>query len=175
MTYLNAALGSIAARAKVSVRAEYSSADGMREATESYLRNKGYSRIVLRDPVSGASFDKAYCAHDSKAFEDLIGVHGKKVFIFECERGTGENRRPALFIESLLAVRQQPEAIPPTVQAATFRVTLTDAATSNRTVLANVELGREYSVAGVKLKIESESAAPVAAEPADRPPIEIIR
>ena len=39
---------------------------------------------------------------------------------------------------------------------ARYRVTLIDNATSNRTVLANVTLGRAYNVGGVTVRIDPE-------------------
>lgn len=156
--YLKAALGSIADRDRVSLDAEYSVEAGLTEARGSYLRNKGFSRFTVLDPVSGAEFGSAYCEHDSKVFNELLGVKEKKRFIFAGYKGKGEGREDAIFVTSVtpLSEPRQPPAKEKR-QTTTYRVTMIDHVSSNRTVLVNIELGKRYNVMGTTLVLEDES------------------
>jgi len=156
--YLKAALGSIADRERVSLEAEYSVEDGLTEARGSYLRNKGFSQFTVLDPASGAKFSSAYCEHDSKVFNELLGIKEEKRFIFAGYKGKGERREDAIFVTSVTPLSEPPRpSAREKSQTTTYRVTMIDHVTSNRTVLVNIELGKRYNVMGTTLVLEDES------------------
>ena len=160
--YLVAALGSIPNRAAISVQGAYSTQQGMVEARGSYLRNKGYSRLVITDPETGVQFSNAYCAHDSSVFNELLNVTGTRTFVFHGYKGRGEGREDAFFVTSLTAVAEAKPA-PASDEAdnaRTFRVTIVDNETSVRTVLDGVELGKPFNLPGSILVIERDQKLP---------------
>jgi hypothetical protein len=161
VSYLRAALGSLEDRTSVSVLGEYVGESGMVEATGYYLRNKGYSRFTIQDPATGVAFGSIYCSHDSSVFNELLTVRGKKRYVFHGYKGTAEGRKDGFFVTSLTAVAV-PAAESPEVAAGprTFRVTVIDQATSNRTVMVNVELGKPLNLMGSTLIIEAEPYEP---------------
>jgi len=158
VNYLRAALGALADRERISLEAVYVGSQGMDQATETPLRGKGYSRLTLRDPDSGATFDDVYCEHDSRVFNTLLSVQADTLFRFEAYKDDGERRRDAIFLTSATRVRTPPAETASPARAAprTFRVTMIDHATSNRTVLVNIELGKPYNLMGATLLIEAE-------------------
>jgi hypothetical protein len=160
--YLRAALGSIRDRERVAFEADYLGEQGLREARGAYLRNKGFSRFTIRDAASGAVFDSIYCEHGSSVFKQLLQARSTKRFRFEATKGTGEDRKDAIFVTSAVEVRQAAADTPPPPDPQplprSLKVTLTDHATSNRTVLVNIELGKTYNLMGASLRIEAEQA-----------------
>jgi len=158
INYLRAALGSLSDRERIAFEAVYAASDGMDQATETPLRGKGYSRLTLRDPNSGATFDDVYCEHDSRVFNTLLPVQADKRFRFEAYKDQGERRVDAIFLTAATPVRTPPAeaASPPPSRPTGFRVTMIDHSTSNRTVLVNIELGKPYNLMGTTLLIEAE-------------------
>lgn len=154
--FLRAALGSISDRASVSVLGEYSGADGLVDARGTYLRNKGFSRFTIREPHTGVTFGSVYCAHNSPVFNELLGVKGTERFVFQGVKGRGEHKEDAVFVTSLRVVRGP--AAPASVETAPqrFTITIIEQATSNRTVMVNVELGKPVNLLGATLMVEEE-------------------
>jgi hypothetical protein len=162
VAYLRAAMSSLSDRASIVVYATYLPDPGLVEAYGRYLRGKGYSRFSIKDPQTGAEFASMYCAHDSKAFKDLISVTTPTTFRFYGYKDNVETTQSGIFVESVEPYKEVPPEERPSTAPATaasrFRVTVTDNATSNRTVLADVKLGQSYNAAGVTLRIDSEGS-----------------
>lgn len=160
VAYLRAAITSIDRRERVKVTAKLDTERGLQTADYLWLRNKGYSQFSIVDPQSGARFGSMYVSHDSAAFEDLVGAQGSDAFFtFTGERGRGDRKEPAIFVRDVRPGRSGAVKARGRAQVSgpqTFRVVLTDVATSNRTVLVNVELGKPYNVLGTRLLIEAE-------------------
>jgi hypothetical protein len=158
VAYLRAAITSIGDRTKIRVTAEFDAASGLNIAERLWLRGKGYSRFTIIDPESGATFEDVYCKHGSKVFETLIKATENTLFTFTGERGRGDMREPALFITDVREeYRARRKEEPVAAQGPrSFRVVMTDLASSNRTVLVNVELGKPYNLFGTQLVIEEE-------------------
>ena len=160
--YLNAALGTIEMRDRVSVTAVYVGSEGMEEAVKGTLRNKGLSRFYIKDQVSGAVFSFMYCDINSSAFKTLININtDDKAFVFECVKSQGEGRRGALIVKSIRAVRKgatQSVAVSGPAASGTaankYRIIMIDQATSNRTVTADITLGEKYDIMGHTIIIE---------------------
>lgn len=153
--FLRAAVGSLSEGERITVRAEFSADEGLTEATRIYLRNKGYSRFNVKDPDSDVAFDSMYCHRDSAAFSALIKAEKKGIYDFIGYRGRGQNKEDAFIVESVRFVsdvKSGDEQARPT----SYRLTLVDGATSNRTVLVNVELGKPYNMMGAVLILEEE-------------------
>lgn len=159
--YLRAALGSIQDRASISIEGRYSGKQGLKDARGSYLRSKGYSQFTIADAETGLTFDLAYCKHDSTAFNELLSVKGSKLYVFQGHKGSGEGRADAFFVTSVTPVRDSgPAEVEQEDRVKHFMVTIIDNATSNRTVMMNVELGKEFKMVGSTLIIEEEKEDP---------------
>jgi hypothetical protein len=156
--YLRAAIGALPDRSRVTVKAKYDAASGLREATGRYLRSKGFSRFSIIDPETGVSFDSVYCEQDSKAFNQLLAVSEDGVFVFSGYRGRGEMKEDALFVTDVRAVLTPRQSGPEQsdVPEDTYRVIVTDLVSSNRTVLTNVEPGKSYRFFGTEIVLERE-------------------
>lgn len=164
--YLKAAIGSIDNRGRVKVKGTYDGALGLSEAGGRYLRNKGYSRFSVNDMEGRTSFESFYCHRDSKAFDSLIDVAGSSPFILYGYKERGEDGRDAIFVTNVTRI-PEPEKPGEDETGAeegavgeetrkTYRITMMDAASSNRTVLVNVELGKPYNLLGTVLVVEEE-------------------
>ena len=161
--YLNAALGTIEMRDRVSVTAIYVGSEGMEEAVKGTLRNKGLSRFYIKDQVSGAVFGFMYCDIKSSVFKTLIDINSdEKAFVFECVKSQGEDRRGALIVKSIRTARNvSPQSVAvsgPTARDSApdkYRIIMINQATSNRTVTADVALGEKYDIMGHTIIIEN--------------------
>lgn len=162
VAYLRAALNSLPDRGSVSFTAEYSGREGLKQASGSYLRNKGFSRFTVRDPETGLTFNSIYCEQGSAVFNELLKVTGTRRFNFQGHKGTGEGREDAIFVTSAEPVRlpRDERVEEEEEEEKTYRVTIVDHATSNRTVMVNVELGKEFNLMGATLLIEEEDSDP---------------
>ena len=157
--FLRAAVSSIAYDEKIVVTGEYSEADGLLEATGRFLRGKGYSQFSIKDPDSGVTFDAAYCHRDTKAFRDLMKVSGSKRFKFYGSKARGERDEEAIFVTSVTEVEEPVEGVGSGRSRAgsgTYRITMVDKVTSNKTVLVNIQVGKPYSLFGSTLILEEE-------------------
>lgn len=158
VAYLRAAITAIDDRSKVRVTAKFDAASGLQIAERLWLRGKGFSRFKIIDPETGAMFEEMYCKHGSKVFETLIEATEDTIYTFTGERGRGDMRDPAIFVsdvrEEFRSRRKQQPVAPKGPRS--YRVVMTDLASSNRTVLVNVELGKPYNVFGTQLVIEEE-------------------
>jgi hypothetical protein len=158
VAFLKAAAGSLTMDARVSFTAIYDSERGLVEAGGRYMINKGYSRFRVVDPQQGAVFDAVYCAQRSKVFEQLLNTSGRQAFVFYGYRSRGEFKEDCVIVTDVKPVKL-PEKEAAQAEAATarmFRITLVDGATSNRTVLVNVELGKPYSLLGGTVQVDAE-------------------
>jgi len=162
VSFLRAAAGSLGDRAPVVVVGAYLANPGLLEAQGFYLRGKGFSRFSAKDTQTGAVFTSMYCDQNSKAFSDLVGSKTKN-YRFYGYKDRGEENESGFFVTRVEAIREaeKPAAAPTTAKS--FRVTITDNATSNRTVVANVSPGQSYAVGGVTFKVEIEPSASGAA------------
>jgi hypothetical protein len=164
--YLKAAIGSIGNRSRVKVKGNYDGALGLAEATGRYLRSKGYSRFSVSDMEGRARFESFYCHQDSKAFKSLIDVSGKVPFILYGYKERGEDGEDAIVVTHVTKIREPAaseedesgavEGVAEAETKRTYRITMMDAANSNRTALVNVELGKSYNLLGTVLVIEQE-------------------
>lgn len=157
--YLRAAIGSLSLRDRVTFTAVYDGQSGLQEATGRYLRGKGYSRFTAIDPTSGQVFNSVYCLQDSKVFSDLIQVRGRQTFTFHGYKDRGESKEDAVVVTQLERVgTETPKGADEAAEGPgqTFRVTLTDLSTSNRTVIVNVEPGKPYRLLNSQILIEEE-------------------
>ena len=158
--YLRAAVGGLDDRDRVTVTGEYVAADGLRETTERFLRGKGFSRFSVRAQGSDVVFTSMYCDQKSRAFETLVDITGVKVCRFIGYRSRGEEREAAIVVTDVKVLHEITEDVGDDdreIGARRFRITMTDNATSNSTVLVNVELGKRYNVLGTTLVIEDET------------------
>jgi hypothetical protein len=161
-SYLRASIGAINDRSSVTIRGEYMIDPGMVEASGRGLRNKGYSRFSVRDPYTGARFDSMYCKQESDVFWRLLKAKENTLFIFQGEKGRGENREGAIFTDRLESVLLTPtelaerragkEAEP----RKPLRVTLVKEESGLRTVLTAVERGKPYKIDGLTVIVEDE-------------------
>ncbi|MBN1557707.1 MAG: hypothetical protein JW951_06135 [Lentisphaerae bacterium] len=161
--YLRAAAGGLRERATVSVEGVYLAEPGLVEARGTYVEGKGYSRFAVKDPVTGVVFDDMYCGQGTSAFDTLLDTLEPKLFEFSGYKDDADRDRPAIFVERVRLIGDPPGADPEEPREtgpATYRIIVTDAATSNRTVLVNVRPGRAYSLLGATLVLEKEAPAP---------------
>lgn len=160
VSFLKAAAGSLAEGERVTFTALYDGSKGMREATGPYMRAKGFSRFQVIDPELKTVFDSVYCEQRSAAFDTLVAVGGQKLIAFSGYRSRGETKEDAVVVTEAEAATtpgsQSGDAPAAARGPMTFRVVLTDLATSNRTVLVNVETGKLYRVFSTGLLIEAE-------------------
>lgn len=159
--YLRAAAGSLSDRATVTFEAVYVAGNGMVEASGWTLRGKGISRFSVRDPHSPAVFTGMYCAQDSKAFKQLVAIDGTKVVRFSGYKGDGEGREAGIYVTAIEILATPVKKIEDSGDKAgkTFRVTVKDKDSGTKTVLANVSLGKTYTVEGLTLTVEAEEAS----------------
>ncbi len=161
-TYLRASIGAIAARSSVTVKGEYLIDPGMVEARESGLRGKGYSRFSIRDPQTGAVFDSMYCKQESNVFWSLLKAEGNMPFTFHGEKGRGEEREGAIFVERVESVLLTPSAIARQISSAEepekgpLRVILVNEETGTRTVLTGIKRGTPVKAEGFTITVEDE-------------------
>lgn len=158
--FLRAAVASLNERENVTVEGVYTASDGLNEPRDPYLREKGFSRFAIKDPESGVTFDSMYADHDSSAFRELLKVKEKQTFIFSGYKARGGSLdNDVVYVTSVKAVPNREEekgSAPPPSPPSTYRVTIFDSRTTNRTVIANVQLGRTYTVSGIQLTVEEE-------------------
>jgi hypothetical protein len=155
VSYLRAAVSSLADGTRVRLPGDYSAAEGLHDATGVYLRNKGYSRFTIRD--GDIEFRNVYCPYDSKAFAELLKVKGTRRFIFSGYKQRGERHEDAIFVTDVEEVpeREQPKDV---VQIGkVYRLTMIDNTSSNRTVLGNIELGKPVRFLGTTLVLDEEA------------------
>jgi len=164
--YLRASIGALDERSSVIVRGEYLIDPGMIQSDGRALRNKGYSRFSIRDPQTGIQFSSLYCKQESDVFWALLKADANKLFTFYGEKGRGEQREGAIFVDRLEAVLMTPEEIANRGQedAATsdekpLRITITKDESGTRTVLTNVQRGSEVKVEGLTIVVEDEPDA----------------
>jgi hypothetical protein len=158
--YLRAAMASIRDRTSVTVRGEYVSREGLVGVTGRYMRGQPFSRFSIKDPSSRKTFGSMYCEHDTDAFNTLLETSGRRVFDFHGEKGTGEVGESAIIVRKVELVTDleapDEDDKPGDGDGRTLRVTLTETATGNRTVLVNVVKGQVYKVADLTLVVEDE-------------------
>jgi hypothetical protein len=107
-----------------------------------------------------------YCHHESQAFRGLLAAPGKGVYLFSGKRQRGEAKEDAIFVERVTLVRliedeeEAAEKPEPEEEAAgandTFRITILNTATSNRTVLVNVLPGKTYDLDDLEIRLDRE-------------------
>lgn len=163
--YLKAAVSSLPKNSTVTVTGEFMLTPGLREVQDVFLRSKGISRFSIRDPQTGDIFDGMYCAHDSPAFKDLLTARSRRLYRFTAYRDRGESRTEGVFVtrvELVRELRDDEDPLPAVTPAegpgmpGRFRVTLIEQASSNRSVLFNVEPGTAYTLNGFTIVIERE-------------------
>ncbi len=167
--YLNAALGTIDIRERITVTAAYVGTDGMEEALKGPLRSKELTRFSIKDPTSSAVFELMYCKINSDVFNKLININDNNhIFTFEGIKTQGEYRNGAIIVQSIKPARKKyiqsvtaanTENAGGTTagEASTpekYRIIMTDQATSNRVITTDVELGKKYDILGNTVVIE---------------------
>jgi len=159
VTYLRAAAGSLSDRATVTFDAVYVPGSGMVEASGWTMRGKGVSRFSVRDPLSPAVFTGMYCAQDSKAFKQLVSIESAKVVHFYGYKGDGEGREAGIYVTSVEILESPVKKVQETGDkpGQTFRVTVKDKESGTKTVLANVILGKTYTVEGLTVTVDAEA------------------
>lgn len=155
VAFLRAAIGSLGDRAQVQLEALFTPDQGLVETTGTYLRGKGFSRLTITDPRSGVSFSSVYCSQDSQAFRDLL-ASGPQIYRFSGYKDYGEQHEPALFVTAIEPVAEKPARMADDRSGRKLRVTIIDNASSNRTEVANVLMGRSYQVGGITFIVEDE-------------------
>ncbi len=160
--YLKASIGAINDRSSVTILGEYLVDPGMVEAKGRGLRNKGFSRFSIRDPQTGISFNSMYCKQESDVFWTLLNTPSNTRFQFHGDKGRGENREGAVFVDRLKGVLLPPRQIAervakvePVVQPP-LRITLTNEETGLRSVLTNVKHGVPVKVENLTILVEDE-------------------
>lgn len=163
--YLRAAIGSIPDRSRVNFVGDFSVAAGLKEARGTSMRGKGYSRFAVKDPEAPeVVFNSVYCQQDSKAFKALINATGDGRFHFYGNKEQGEDREEAIIVtDAKLVTDEAGETAesPAPAGPASYRIVMVDHVSSNKTVLANIELGKAYNVMGTTLTLEPEPAGSV--------------
>ena len=160
--YLKASISAIDDRSTVSILGEYRVDPGMAEAKGRGLRNKGFSRFSIRDPRTGAIFTSMYCKQESDVFWKLLRTRDNTRFTFRGEKGRGENREGAIFVDRLENVLLPPKVVAERVAGtepvknSQFRVIITNAETGVRTVLTRVDRGVPVRVDSLTILIEDE-------------------
>lgn len=177
--YLQAAASSLTDQTEVTVTAVYPGVASLRDCHGLYLRNDGYSRFTIKDPQSKAVFDSMYVLQTTKAFPVLVKANGQRRMTFRGYKERGEDHDDAIFVTSVEDLGPAgPPAGPapgtvtgsvtetatsdvgvlpaPTIPPRAYRVTITDNATSNRTVIINIETNRPYTVNGTTVVVEQE-------------------
>jgi len=161
--YLKASVGAINNRSSVTIRAEYLVDPGMVEAEGWTLRNKGFSRFSVRDPHTGAVFESMYCKQESDAFWRLLKAKQNTELTFHGEKGSGEDREGAIFVDRIENVLLSPSAIAQriartekTADDRPLRVSIVNDETGLRTVLTNVKRGTPVKVEGLTITVEDE-------------------
>ena len=157
--YLRAAAGSLPDRGTVSFDGVYLPDPGFVEAKGWKLRGTGVSRFSVRDPQSTVVFSGLYCNKDSKAFKDLVNLDQATMVHFTGYKGDGENKEGAIYITGAEVMSTPVKFVTAdgVSTARTFRVTLHDKTSGTKTILANVILGKTYTVEGLSLSIEAET------------------
>ena len=161
--YLKASIGAIDDRRSVSIRAEYLIDPGMAQAEGWRLRNKGYSRFSIRDPQTGALFESMYCRQESDVFWQLLRAEENTVFTFHGDKGSGEDREDAIFVDRVDSVLLTPTAIARRIAdqdeqeaAPPMRVTIVNEETGTRTVLTGIKRGTPVKVEGLTITVDDE-------------------
>jgi len=172
VAYLRATVSALRDNESVTVKGIFMSNPGLEQPTGWNLRRQPICRFAVKDTQTGVVFSSMYCRLDSSAFTDLIAATTPRAFFFKGHRDDGENNEPAIFVTAVQPCTEKivvSEGTAPT----SFRVTITDNATRNRTVLANVALGQAYSVGGMTVVVEQDTSSPSAqvnvSPPAARP------
>ncbi len=175
VSYLQAAVSSLPEQAEVTLTAVFPGVSNLRDCHGHYLRNDGYSRFSVKDPQSKTTFDSMYVLQTSKVFPVLLNASGARRIRFHGYREYGEDRDDAIFVtsaEDLGPAAPAAAATPGTAVVSavtgvevlggpgpaprTYRVTLVDGATSNRTVIINIQTNRPYTVNGTTVLVEQE-------------------
>lgn len=158
VSFLRAAVGSLQDRATVTLEAVYLPDPGLVESKGRNLKGKGFSRFSVRDTRATGVFTSLYCSQDSKAFKELVPLEMAKTVRLSGYKEYGENGEPAIFVTGVevLADPVKPVAVAQEKSNRTYRVTIKDTASGNKTVLANVSPGKSYKVEGIVLEIELE-------------------
>jgi len=163
--FLKAAIGSIDNRGRVRVKGKYDAVEGLTETTGRYLRNKGYSRFSVTDLEGRTRFVSFYCHQDSRAFRSLLDTTETTYFIFYGYKERGERGEDAIIVTEVTSIPEPEKSEPdnsgvsspdPQAEKKTYRITMMDMATSNKTVLVNVELGKPCNLLGTVLIVEEE-------------------
>lgn len=163
--YLKASVGAINNRSSVTVRAEYLIDPGMVEAEGWQLRNKGFSRFSVRDPNTGVVFESMYCKQESDVFWRLLKAQENVELTFRGEKGSGEDREGAIFVDRVDSILLTPHAIAQRIaktdkadEGGALRVSIVNDETGMRTVLTNVKRGTPVKVEGLTITVENEPA-----------------
>ena len=160
VAYLRAAITTLSDRESVLVVATFLPDPGLVEPQRRWGRQGGVAQFSIRDIKTGAVFTSMYCMQNSSAFKDLIAIAKPTAFRFRGYKGDGERNEAAIYVTSVESYTEA--AISESSKAgvvpsdARYRVTIIDNATSNRTVLADVAIGRSYNAGGVTLRVEPE-------------------
>jgi len=159
--YLRAAVGSLPDQASVTFQAVYVPGSGMVEATGWNMRGKGITHFSVRDPLSPAVFAGMYCTQDSKAFKQLVAIEGAKVIRITGYKGYGDGQEAGVYATNVEILESPVKKVQGDGDKAgrTFRVTVKDTESGTKTVLANVSLGKTYTVEGLTLTVEAENEA----------------
>ena len=159
VAYLRAALSTIPDRGPVILLASYLPDPGLVEPQGRSTRRRGFVRFSVKDLKTGTVFGSMYCAQDSAAFKKLIAVTKPTAFRFRGYKDYGEANESGIFVDSVepyAETSSSGESSPTDAARAEtrYRVTIVDNATSNRTVLSDVAMGRSYNAGGVTVRIE---------------------
>jgi hypothetical protein len=103
-----------------------------------------------------------YCKQESDVFWSLLKAEGNMPFTFHGEKGRGEEREDAIFVDRLASVLLTPRAIARRIasveepEKSPLRVTLVNDETGTRTVLTGIKRGTPVKVAGFTITVEDE-------------------
>ncbi len=178
VTFLRAAIDTIEFNARLRLTAEFAGPVTLVQADARYLPSGTFSRFSVVDPGGELVWSHMYVQHDTAAFRTLMSAAPGTVFVFEGYKYRSERRQGAMIVTALrpgevFLERDPPGPAPPPMvigvgQATppapeplkrTFRITVTDKASGNRTVIVNVEPGTAYDMLGSTLVIDEEALA----------------
>lgn len=158
VSYLRAAASSLPDRATVSFDAIFVAEQGMIEPQAWNMKGRGLSRFTVKDPQSAVLFANMYCPQDSRAFKELIKLDSSRPIRITGYKADGENNQPSIYATAvevlpLPEVRKGDDKAP---APKTLRITLKNANSGTRTILANVVPGKSYTVDDLTLTVETE-------------------